>query len=61
MRQSAMIFLAAILLPLGSWASDRNGKYRKTYIADHGSCASYLLALKERGHDHCGDPNTFSD
>jgi len=54
-----MIFLAAILLPLGYWASHRNGKYRETYIADHGDCASYLLTLKECGHGHCGDLNIF--
>jgi hypothetical protein len=53
--------MIALLLPIGCWASDQNGKYRETYTPDHGSCASYLLAQNECGHGNCRDLNTFSD
>ena len=56
-----LLFMAALLMPIGCWASDKNGKYRETYTADHGSCASFLLAQNECSHGRCRDLNTFSD
>jgi len=56
-----LLFMAALLMPIGCWASDKNGKYRETYTADHGSCASFLLAQNECRHGRCRDLNTFSD
>ncbi|MFN2170919.1 MAG: hypothetical protein ACK2UF_05765 [Candidatus Promineifilaceae bacterium] len=56
-----LFIIVALLLPIGCWASDKNGKYRETYTADHGSCASFILAKNECNHGNCRDLNTFSD
>ena len=50
-----------LLLPLGCYAADKNGKYRETYPPDHTNCEAYLLAINECNHKHCGDLKTFSD
>jgi hypothetical protein len=56
-----LLFVITLLLPFGCWASDKNGKYRETYTADHGSCASFLLARHECNNGNCRDLNVFSD
>ena len=61
MKRSTLIFVAAVLLPIGSLAADKNGRYRITYGPDHGSCEAFLLARNECNHGRCADLKTFSD
>jgi hypothetical protein len=60
MKISIPLLLAAVLLPMGCLAADRNGNYGSSLPKDIKDCNDYIAALDNCLGGHCYKQNLFN-